>query len=80
MRPKHVRPACERSLRDLRLEYLDLYLIHFPIALEYVPPDKRYPAGWFHDPDAAEPRMKPVRVPISETWQAMEELVACRAG
>jgi len=73
---KHVRPACERSLRDLRLDYLDLYLIHFPIALEYVPPEKRYPAGWFHEPDAAEPRMKPARVPISETWQAMEELVA----
>jgi diketogulonate reductase-like aldo/keto reductase len=73
---KHVRSACERSLRDLRLDYLDLYLIHFPIALEYVSPEKRYPAGWFLDPAAAEPRMKPVRVPISETWQAMEELVA----
>jgi D-xylose reductase len=75
---QHVRPACERSLRDLRLDYLDLYLIHFPIALEYVPPKKRYPAGWFYEPDAAEPRMKPARVPIAETWQAMEELV--RAG
>lgn len=74
--PEHVRPACERSLRDLRLDYLDLYLIHFPIALQYVPPEKRYPAGWFHDPDAAAPRMEPARVPISETWQAMEELVA----
>src|SRR3954468_3331498 len=74
--PEHVRPACERSLRDLRLDYLDLYLIHFPIALEYVPPEKRYPAGWFQHPDDAEPRMKPERVPISETWQAMEGLVA----
>lgn len=70
----HVREACERSLRDLKLDYLDLYLIHFPIALEYVPPAKRYPAGWFFDPDAAQPRMKPVRVPIAETWGAMEEL------
>lgn len=73
---KHVRPACERSLRDLKLDYLDLYLIHFPIALEYVPPEKRYPAGWFHDPDAPNPRMKPARVSIAETWGAMEELVA----
>ncbi|HVT27212.1 MAG TPA: aldo/keto reductase [Lacipirellulaceae bacterium] len=72
--PEHVRPACERSLSDLKLDYLDLYLIHFPIALEYVPPKTRHPAGWFYDPDAAEPRMKPVRVPISETWQAMEDL------
>src|SRR3954466_9162494 len=75
-RAEHVRPACERSLRDLQLDYLDLYLIHFPIALEYVPPEERYTAGWLQDPDAAEPRMKPARVPISETWQAMEELVA----
>src|SRR6478609_4243087 len=73
--PQHVREACERSLRDLKLDFLDLYLIHFPIALEYVPPEKRYPAGWVHDPDAAKPQMKPVRVPISETWHAMEELV-----
>ncbi|HEX6961762.1 MAG TPA: aldo/keto reductase [Lacipirellula sp.] len=71
-RPEHVRPALERSLRDLQLEYLDLYLIHFPIALEYVPLETRYPAGWFFDPDAASPRMHPVKVPIQETWRAME--------
>jgi diketogulonate reductase-like aldo/keto reductase len=74
--PQHVRAACERSLRDLGLDHLDLYLIHFPIALEYVPPEKRYPAGWFFDPDAADPQMKPVTVPISETWRAMEGLVS----
>ncbi len=73
--PEHVRPACERSLRDLRLDYLDLYLIHFPIALEYVSPDARYPAGWFFDPDVPQPKMKPARVPIAETWTAMEALV-----
>jgi diketogulonate reductase-like aldo/keto reductase len=74
--PEHVRPACERSLHDLKLDYLDLYLIHFPIALEYVPPEKRYPAGWVHDPDVAQPRMKAARIPISETWHAMEELIS----
>jgi D-xylose reductase len=57
------------------LDYLDLYLIHFPFALQYVPPDVRYPAGWFHDPAAAEPKMKPARVPIADTWRAMEGLV-----
>ena len=35
--PQHVRPAVERSLHDLGLDSLDLYLVHFPIALEYVP-------------------------------------------
>jgi D-xylose reductase len=74
-RREHVRPAVERTLRDLRLDYLDLYLVHFPIALEYVPLDVRYPPGWYHDPAAADPRMNPARVPLSETWQGMEDLV-----
>ena len=74
-RREHVRPAVERTLRDLRLDYLDLYLVHFPIALEYVPPEVRYPPGWLHDPAAAHPRMKPARVPLAETWQGMEDLV-----
>lgn len=76
--PRHVRAACERSLRDLGLEALDLYLIHFPIALAFVPFEVRYPPEWLHDPAAARPAMKPIRVPIAETWGAMEELV--RAG
>jgi D-xylose reductase len=75
---QHVRPALERSLRDLQLDYLDLYLIHFPIALAYVPFEKRYPPGWFHEPESPQSHMEPARVPISETWQAMEDLV--RAG
>ncbi len=73
--PEHVSAACRKSLQDLKLDYLDLYLIHFPIAQEFVPFETRYPPGWFHDPDAAEPQMKEVRIPIRDTWQAMEELV-----
>lgn len=71
----HVRAAAERSLGDLKLDYLDLYLIHFPIALEHVPFETRNPVGWFLDPQASAPRMHPVSVPISETWSAMEQLV-----
>jgi len=73
--PRYVRPALERTLRDLRLEYLDSYLIHFPIALDYVAPEKRYPPGWFFEPDSQKPVMKSMRVPIAETWGAMEDLV-----
>ncbi len=73
--PEHVRPACERSLRDLGLDHLDLYLMHFPIALAYVPPETRYPPGWVFDPVAPEPCMHPVRVPLADTWGAMERLV-----
>lgn len=74
-RPEHVRRACERTLRDLGLDELDLYLIHFPISLAFVPFETRYPPGWFHDPDAERPAMKPDPVPYLETWGAMEDLV-----
>lgn len=77
-RPEHVRSAIERTLSDLQLDYLDLYLIHFPISLRFVPFERRYPPGWVFDPDESEPRMQTDSVPISETWGAMEEMV--RAG
>ncbi len=73
-RPEHVRPAIEKSLVDLGLEYLDLYLVHFPISLRYVPIEERYPPGWFYDPQAKPPRMEEDSVPIAETWGAMEEI------
>jgi len=72
---EHVRPACEKSLSDLGLEYLDLYLVHFPISLAYVAPETRYPPGWFFDPQQENPQMQHVPVPIRETWEAMQLLV-----
>jgi diketogulonate reductase-like aldo/keto reductase len=36
-RAENVRPAFFRTLKDLNLEYIDLYLIHFPISLKFVP-------------------------------------------
>ncbi len=73
--PQHVRPALEKSLADLGVDYLDLYLIHFPISLKYVAIEDRYPPGWFFDPQAEKPRMQSEAVPIAETWGAMEELL-----
>jgi D-xylose reductase len=60
-------------LKDLGLEYLDLYLIHFPIPLEFVPFETRYPAGWSVDGKSMVVTMK--KVSIHETWGAMEQLV-----
>lgn len=72
----HVRQAVERSLTDLGLDYLDLYLIHFPIAQAFVPFETRYPPGWFFDPAAPKAGMRFAPVPLAETWAAMEDLVA----
>ena len=74
-RAEHVRAACQRSLQDLQVEYLDLYLIHFPICTQYVDPAVRYPAGWFFDPNTQPRKMESDQVPIRETWEAMQELV-----
>lgn len=72
---EQVQPALEKTLDDLGLAYLDLYLIHFPIAQTFVPFETRYPPEWFLDPNAAEPKMVFAKVPLSETWAAMESLV-----
>lgn len=73
--PEHVLPAARKSLEELGLDYLDLYLIHFPISLRYVPIEDRYPPGWVFEPEAETPRMEFAPVPLQETWHAMEELV-----
>lgn len=73
--PDHVEAACHKSLEDLGLDYLDLYLVHFPIALEFVPFETRYPAEWIFDPEAANPEMRRANVPLHATWAAMEGLV-----
>ena len=73
--PEHVEPAIRRTLTDLGVEYLDLYLIHFPIPLRYVPFEVRYPPEWVFDPDASPVRMEFEDVPIATTWAAMEALV-----
>ena len=72
---EHVQAACEKSLSDLGLKQLDLYLIHFPIAQKFVPFEHRSPPGWFFDPSTEKPHMIEVKVSIQETWRAMEKLV-----
>ncbi|VDN29453.1 unnamed protein product [Dibothriocephalus latus] len=57
-----VRENCIRSLRALNLEYLDLYMINWPVSLKS---GVRQPNG--------EPEYD--SVPIEETWEAMEQLV-----
>lgn len=71
---KYVQQACQKTLDDLGLEYLDLYLIHFPIAQTFVPFEKSYPPEWRtpENPDATTFS----NATIQETWGAMEALVS----
>ena len=70
-RKEHVGEALAKSLSDLNLEYLDLYLIHFPIAITHVPIDERYPPGWY---DPLTSTIEFDHVPLRETWEALELL------
>jgi D-xylose reductase len=68
---ERVEPICKKQLADWGLDYFDLYLIHFPVALEYVDPSVRYPPGWHYEGD----EIRPSKASIQETWTAMEGLV-----
>lgn len=71
---EHVEPALRRTLSDLGVDYLDSYLIHFPIAQPYVPFETRYPPEWVFDTESETGQMEISPVPLQETWQAMEAL------
>jgi alcohol dehydrogenase (NADP+) len=62
-----VIPSCRQSLADLRLNYLDLYLVHWPFP-NYHPPGC--------DVSARSKDAKPyLHTDFMKTWRKMEELV-----
>ncbi len=66
-RPERVRPAFDASLRRLRLDYADCYLIHTPFA--FLPGDEQDPR------DEHGQVIYDSGVRLTETWHALERLV-----
>lgn len=66
-RHRDVASSCEDSLRDLRLEYLDLYLVHWPFPNSHAPGV---------DVSSRDPHAVPfLHEQYMETWAQMERLV-----
>ncbi|MEB3321929.1 MAG: aldo/keto reductase [Synechococcaceae cyanobacterium] len=63
--PGQVRPALERTLGDLQLAHLDLYLIHWPVAHRH----------GVLIPERAEDQISLEQQPLADTWGAMEDLL-----
>ncbi len=64
-RRQDVEPALRKTLEDLRLAQLDLYLMHWPIAAK--------PGVTF--PESPDDFLSWDEVPLTETWEAMEACV-----
>ncbi|KAM3179806.1 hypothetical protein ACTXT7_017560 [Hymenolepis weldensis] len=65
--PKDVKRSCEESVKNLGLEYLDLYLIHWPISFHYADG-----VGF----DLGDPKTLVYEDhKIEDTWKEMEKLV-----
>ena len=63
--PEDVQPALNKSLSDLQLSYLNLYLIHWPVSFKKS----------VHIPQSADDIIPLDVLPISKTWEAMEATV-----
>ncbi|KAJ2299649.1 hypothetical protein IWW55_004129 [Coemansia sp. RSA 2706] len=68
---EHVKENFQCNIDDLGIDYIDLYLVHFPVALKYVPQSECYPPEWR---DGGDGPVVPAKVPFHETWEAMEAL------
>lgn len=72
--PDHVEAACRETLAELGLDYLDLYLVHWPVAWKRPAKFETHEEKFAVDP-ATGMSMQDTSVALSDTWKAMEALV-----
>jgi len=73
-RPDRVKEACLRCLQYLQLKYLDLFLIHWPVAFGYIIDEKtQLPKSFPVDKDGK--LIFDTTTSLEETWKSMEQLV-----
>jgi aldehyde reductase len=66
--PENVETSCRKSLSNLGLSYIDLYLMHTPMGYEYREPEDLKPTD-------SEGNLVFSDVDYLDTWKAMEKLV-----
>ncbi|KAL9544624.1 hypothetical protein PS6_008674 [Mucor atramentarius] len=66
---QHVKPIVQMTLDNYGLDYIDLYLVHFPFATEYVDPKQPFTLT------NAKNELKLIKAPLQETWRELEALV-----
>lgn len=76
----NVREACLKTLKDLNLEYLDLYLVHWPLAFKnggvnLSGGDPVWLKNDVGDDDENLVKIQLAKVPMYKTWAEMEKLV-----
>jgi alcohol dehydrogenase (NADP+) len=59
---ENVLPHLSQTLKELHLDYLDLYLIHWPVAM-------------VHDPTRGDYLPEPGVISLADTWQGMKDVL-----
>lgn len=62
--PTHVRPTLQKTLADLQLDYLDLYLVHWPVAFRH---------GVLY-PEQTSDTVPLTDIPLINTWRSLQEV------